>query len=281
MHRVLCAAFSLHSPASGSLPLHSSLEITMTFAAHCGQCFLAFSASSCSARPRGAVSCYHFRQRRRSPMVVILTVTASARPSPRKPISTNSRPLRGQMGCRARPSHGPRLRPDEALRRMDRIKLSGEAFSLQPAARMPRASRSSPMLTSERANRQSARRGLLPAATSPSTRSLTVKLIPSSAPLLPGLQRNVFVVGVERGHRPRGFCLSRCCHLRRIGGDPNNLTEAYRPQLAALDRVLAGCGHGPTDAKRTSIFDIPPASSPAPRSSNCRAWASHHCFYAG
>lgn len=43
----------------------------------------------------------------------------------------------------------------------------------------------------------------------------------------------------------------------RIGGDPNNLTQAYRPQLAALDRVLAGCGHGPANAKRTSIFDIP------------------------
>ena len=48
----------------------------------------------------------------------------------------------------------------------------------------------------------------------------------------------------------------------RIGGDPNNLTEAYRPQLAALDRVLAGCGHGPANAKRTSIFDIPAGLKP-------------------
>jgi len=48
----------------------------------------------------------------------------------------------------------------------------------------------------------------------------------------------------------------------RIGGDPNNLTEAYRPQLAVLDRVLAGCGHGPANARRTSIFDIPATLKP-------------------
>ncbi len=44
----------------------------------------------------------------------------------------------------------------------------------------------------------------------------------------------------------------------RIGGDANNLTEAWRPQLAALDRILAGCGKVPaTNASRTSIFDVP------------------------
>ena len=48
----------------------------------------------------------------------------------------------------------------------------------------------------------------------------------------------------------------------RIGGDPNNLTEAYRPQLTALDGVLAGCGHGPANAKRTSIFDIAASLKP-------------------
>ena len=43
----------------------------------------------------------------------------------------------------------------------------------------------------------------------------------------------------------------------RIGGDPNSLTEAFRPQLAAMDRVLAGCGHvDPLASKRTSIFDV-------------------------
>jgi len=44
----------------------------------------------------------------------------------------------------------------------------------------------------------------------------------------------------------------------RIGGNPNNLTEAFRPQLAALDRILAGCGKVPvTNTSRTSLFDIP------------------------
>jgi len=43
----------------------------------------------------------------------------------------------------------------------------------------------------------------------------------------------------------------------RIGGNPDNLTELYRSQLTLLDSVLAGCGHAPADAKRTSIFAIP------------------------
>jgi 4-phytase/acid phosphatase len=44
----------------------------------------------------------------------------------------------------------------------------------------------------------------------------------------------------------------------RIGGDPNNLTAAYRPQLEALDRILAGCGKAPVaNAARTSILGIP------------------------
>jgi 4-phytase/acid phosphatase len=44
----------------------------------------------------------------------------------------------------------------------------------------------------------------------------------------------------------------------RIGGEAANLTEAYRPQLAALDAVLAGCGKAAvTNAKRTSLFEIP------------------------
>ncbi len=48
----------------------------------------------------------------------------------------------------------------------------------------------------------------------------------------------------------------------RIGGNANNLTEAYRPQLAALDNVLAGCGHEPANPQRTSIFDIPASLTP-------------------
>ena len=49
----------------------------------------------------------------------------------------------------------------------------------------------------------------------------------------------------------------------RIGGDPNNLAQAYKPQLAALDKILAGCGKVPaTNAARTSLFDIPALLEP-------------------
>ncbi len=43
----------------------------------------------------------------------------------------------------------------------------------------------------------------------------------------------------------------------RIGGNPNNLTEAYASQLSVLDRALAGCGQAPANSNRTSIFNVP------------------------
>jgi 4-phytase/acid phosphatase len=43
----------------------------------------------------------------------------------------------------------------------------------------------------------------------------------------------------------------------RIGGDPDNLTNAYRTQLSALDKILATCGTGASpETKRTSLLDI-------------------------
>jgi 4-phytase/acid phosphatase len=42
----------------------------------------------------------------------------------------------------------------------------------------------------------------------------------------------------------------------RIGGEIDSLTPAFRPQLAALDRVLSGCGHLPVNSHRTSVFDV-------------------------
>jgi 4-phytase/acid phosphatase len=49
----------------------------------------------------------------------------------------------------------------------------------------------------------------------------------------------------------------------RLGGDPGNLAQAYRPQLAALDKILAGCGKAPvTNAARTSLLDIPAVLKP-------------------
>jgi 4-phytase/acid phosphatase len=49
----------------------------------------------------------------------------------------------------------------------------------------------------------------------------------------------------------------------RIGGDPNNLTNAYRTQLSALDKILATCGVAASpETKRTSLFDIPAKLAP-------------------
>ena len=49
----------------------------------------------------------------------------------------------------------------------------------------------------------------------------------------------------------------------RIGGDPANLTEAYRTQLGMLDSILATCGSPVSQPhKRTSLFDIPATLTP-------------------
>ncbi len=53
----------------------------------------------------------------------------------------------------------------------------------------------------------------------------------------------------------------------RIGGDPQGLSEAYRPQLEALAEVLNGCDSA-VDCKNASvpaplsIFDVPPSIAP-------------------
>ncbi len=68
---------------------------------------------------------------------------------------------------------------------------------------------------------------------------------------------------VAGGLHPGDTALATAAIAGRIGGDPNRLTEAFRPQLAALNNVLAGCGHAtppdtpPSTTKRISILDIP------------------------
>jgi 4-phytase/acid phosphatase len=48
----------------------------------------------------------------------------------------------------------------------------------------------------------------------------------------------------------------------RIGGNPDNLTEAYRSQLASLDKLLSTCGASASARNgRTSLFDIPASLS--------------------
>ncbi len=56
--------------------------------------------------------------------------------------------------------------------------------------------------------------------------------------------------------------LAAAAILGRVGNDPNNLAAAYRPQLAALERVLAGCGKLPENPKRASLMDIPASLKP-------------------
>lgn len=49
----------------------------------------------------------------------------------------------------------------------------------------------------------------------------------------------------------------------RIGGDPGNLTNAYHPQIAALDKLLTTCGSPSSTGKaRTSLLDIPVKLAP-------------------
>ncbi len=49
----------------------------------------------------------------------------------------------------------------------------------------------------------------------------------------------------------------------RFGGDPANLTQTYRPQLQALDEILATCGTADRlQHNRTSLFDIPATLTP-------------------
>lgn len=49
----------------------------------------------------------------------------------------------------------------------------------------------------------------------------------------------------------------------RIGGNPNNLTEAYRAQISTLDQLLATCGASASHpAKRTPLLEIPAKLAP-------------------
>jgi len=61
--------------------------------------------------------------------------------------------------------------------------------------------------------------------------------------------------------------LASAAILGRIGANPKDLTEAYRPQLEALEEVLRGCGSAAECAKTStpalpSLFDIPVSVAP-------------------
>jgi 4-phytase/acid phosphatase len=76
-----------------------------------------------------------------------------------------------------------------------------------------------------------------------------------------GVQNPLFHPHPDGGARG-DMSLSAAAIAGRIGGNPNNLTEAYRPQLAALDALLATCGAAGSPPKsRTALLDIPAALS--------------------
>ena len=64
------------------------------------------------------------------------------------------------------------------------------------------------------------------------------------------------------GITPADSALATAAIAGRIGGNPANLTEAFRPQLAAFDHILATCGAISTQQPRTSFFDIPATLTP-------------------
>ncbi|SEG72100.1 4-phytase / acid phosphatase [Bryocella elongata] len=60
---------------------------------------------------------------------------------------------------------------------------------------------------------------------------------------------------------PEQAALGAAAVLGRIGNDPGAVATAYHAELAALDRVLSGCGASNAEGKRTSIFEVPAAVS--------------------
>ncbi len=60
------------------------------------------------------------------------------------------------------------------------------------------------------------------------------------------------------GRNPGDSSLEAAAIAGRIGGNPDNLTETYRSQLSALDKILATCGASASDPKpRISLFAVP------------------------
>jgi 4-phytase/acid phosphatase len=62
---------------------------------------------------------------------------------------------------------------------------------------------------------------------------------------------------------PADPALATAAIAGRIGNDPASVTEAYRIQIGAMDKILATCGVTPASPqKRVSLFDVPASLSP-------------------
>jgi 4-phytase/acid phosphatase len=92
-------------------------------------------------------------------------------------------------------------------------------------------------------------------------KALAAGLFPGCAPAVKGLPEgtpDVLFHPLE-AHTPLvDPALAVAAISGRVGGSPNNPTEAYRAQLTELDRILGHCGDPATPAaNRQSILDIP------------------------
>jgi 4-phytase/acid phosphatase len=97
-------------------------------------------------------------------------------------------------------------------------------------------------------------------------KALAAGLFPGCAPAVKGMAegtRDELFHPFGAHHASLDPVLAVAAISGRIGGNPNNPTEAYRAQLTELDRILEHCGDpaAPT-AKRQSILDIPARLTP-------------------
>jgi len=128
----------------------------------------------------------------------------------------------------------------------DRAKLAAEGL-LTPEG-CADAKRISILADSDQRTRETGKaiaEGLLPGC------AIDVKAMPEGKtdPLFHSLEANPDAINHQ---------LAAAAIAGRIGGDANSLTEAYRPQLIELDRILAGCGRTAPNAKpRVSLLDVP------------------------
>ncbi len=92
-------------------------------------------------------------------------------------------------------------------------------------------------------------------------RALAAGLFPGCATSVHGLREGTAdpLFHSNRANRNLGnVSLETAAIAGRIGGNPNNLNEAYRSQLSTLDQILATCGASASDPNhRISLFDIP------------------------
>ncbi len=92
-------------------------------------------------------------------------------------------------------------------------------------------------------------------------KALAAGLFPGCAPAVKGLPEgtpDVLFHPLGGHHVSLDPALTVAAIAGRIGGNPNNPTEAYRTQLTELDRILGHCGDPATPAaNRQSILEIP------------------------